>query len=184
MKNCLFFFWLIEYVCQMTFAAVLTIKMVCHEYASAAALIWTLSSQSGDFTVFVYFVIFQYSQLDLLLLVLNFLWSCVVLLLALTTTTTKAQHEMKGWFFLNIIIRQCSAVFQLFAGKDQTLLIRWDTFFILDFCFYIFNGVTRFDLVKKLKNYNNNNKIKLSIKIKSTSRVMVFPVKVLTKICI
>merc|ERR1712066_857230 len=50
---------------------------------------------------------------------------------------------MKSRFFLNVIIRQSSTIFQLFSCKNQTLLIWWDAFFILNFRFDILNGVRR-----------------------------------------
>jgi|TARA_B110000091_G_C13739091_1_gene442493 hypothetical protein len=34
----------------------------------------------------------------------------------------------------------------LFTGKNKTLLIWWDTFFVLDLGFDVFNGIGRFDI--------------------------------------
>lgn len=45
--------------------------------------------------------------------------------------------------FLDVIIRQSTSIFELFAGKYQTLLIGWDTFFVLYFGFNIFDCVRR-----------------------------------------
>ena len=33
---------------------------------------------------------------------------------------------------LNIVIRECAAIFELFAGEDQTLLIRRDALLVLN----------------------------------------------------
>jgi len=41
--------------------------------------------------------------------------------------TTQTQDKMKGGFLLNVVVTQSSTIFKLFSGKDQTLLIRWDT---------------------------------------------------------
>lgn len=38
---------------------------------------------------------------------------------------------MKSRFFLDIIVSQSPAIFKLLARKYQTLLIRWDPFFVL-----------------------------------------------------
>jgi hypothetical protein len=37
-------------------------------------------------------------------------------------------------------------IFELLARKDQTLLIRWDAFLVLDFGLDIFNRVRRLDI--------------------------------------
>jgi len=53
---------------------------------------------------------------------------------------------MKSGFFLDVVVRESSSVFELFSGKDESLLIWRDTFFILDFGFDIFNWVRRFNI--------------------------------------
>merc|ERR1719221_493451 len=64
----------------------------------------------------------------------------------LDDATTKPEYEVQCGLFLNVVIAQCPAIFQLFAGKDQTLLIRGDAFFVLDFCLHIIDGVGRFNI--------------------------------------
>lgn len=56
-------------------------------------------------------------------------------------TTTKTKDKVECGFFLDIVIRECSAVLELFSGKDEPLLVRWDTLFILDFAFNVVNGI-------------------------------------------
>jgi len=53
---------------------------------------------------------------------------------------------MKSRFFLNVIVRKGSSIFQLFSSKDKSLLIWWNSFFILNFSFYSINGVTWFNI--------------------------------------
>jgi hypothetical protein len=48
---------------------------------------------------------------------------------------------MKGRFFLDVIVGQCPSIFQLLSCKDKPLLIRGNTFFVLDLCFNILDGV-------------------------------------------
>lgn len=48
---------------------------------------------------------------------------------------------MESGFLLNVVISQSPAVFQLLPGKDQPLLVWWNTFFVLKFCLDIINGV-------------------------------------------
>merc|ERR1719334_3140522 len=50
---------------------------------------------------------------------------------------TESQDKMEGRFLLDVVVAQCTAVFQLFASEDETLLIWWDTFFVLDLRFHI-----------------------------------------------
>ena len=47
---------------------------------------------------------------------------------------------------LNVVITQSTTIFQLFSSENKSLLIRRDTFFVLDFCFHIFNSIRWFDL--------------------------------------
>lgn len=56
-------------------------------------------------------------------------------------TATKSEDEVKCRFFLDIVIRECSAVLKLLSGKYEPLLVWWDTFFILDFAFNVVDGI-------------------------------------------
>merc|ERR1712086_394411 len=47
--------------------------------------------------------------------------------------SAKAQDEMQGAFLLNVVVGQRAAILELLAGKDQTLLIWRNAFFILNF---------------------------------------------------
>merc|ERR1719443_2089559 len=53
---------------------------------------------------------------------------------------------MKSGLFLDVVIRQSTAIFELLAGEDQALLIRRDTLFVLDFGFDVINGVAGLDV--------------------------------------
>jgi len=46
--------------------------------------------------------------------------------------------------FLDVVVWEGSSVFKLFTGKDESLLIWRDSFFVLDFSFYVLNGVWGF----------------------------------------
>ena len=48
----------------------------------------------------------------------------VRLLLALLGTTTKTEDQVKSRLLLDVVIVEGAAVFELLAGKDQTLLVR------------------------------------------------------------
>jgi hypothetical protein len=49
-------------------------------------------------------------------------------------------------YLLNIIVRQRPTIFELFAGEDQPLLVRWDAFLVLDLALDIVDCVRGLDL--------------------------------------
>ena len=55
--------------------------------------------------------------------------------------TSKAQHQVKGGFLLDVIIGKCPSVLQLLASEDQALLVRRDAFLVLDLSLHIIDGV-------------------------------------------
>lgn len=61
---------------------------------------------------------------------LDLLRGRIHLLLALLGAASKAQDEMESGFFLDIVVGKGAAVFELFAGEDQALLVRGDAFFV------------------------------------------------------
>lgn len=53
---------------------------------------------------------------------------------------------MEGGLFLDVIVAQGAAVFELFAGEDEALLIRGNTLLVLDLALDIVNGIAGLDL--------------------------------------
>ena len=51
----------------------------------------------------------------------------VGLLLALLSTTTEAENEVKGRFLLDVVVVKSATILKLLASKDQALLIRWNS---------------------------------------------------------
>ena len=98
-----------------------------HEDPSPTVGTWALSSQSLDLPAVVDLVELENGQLNLLFLVLDFLGGGVVLLLAFLATTPQPQDKVKGRLFLDVVVGESAAIFELLPGKDQTLLVRWDT---------------------------------------------------------
>jgi hypothetical protein len=61
-------------------------------------------------------------------------------------TTSKSEDQVKSGFLLNVVVRKGSAVFELFASEDESLLIGRDSFLVLDLCLDVLNGVGWFDI--------------------------------------
>jgi hypothetical protein len=55
--------------------------------------------------------------------------------------SSKSQDQMESGFFLNIVVREGSSVFQLLSGEDESLLIWGDSFLVLDLSLHVLNGV-------------------------------------------
>ena len=68
--------------------------------------------------------------------------------------------QVEGRFLLDVVVSQGAAIFQLLSREDQTLLIRRDTFLVLDLLHNVFDRVRAVDIE------------------------IVLSVRVLTKICI
>ena len=53
---------------------------------------------------------------------------------------------MKGGLLLDVVITQSTAVLKLLTSEDKTLLIRRNTFLVLNLGLYVVNGVGGFDI--------------------------------------
>jgi len=56
-------------------------------------------------------------------------------------TTSESEDQVEGGFFLDVVVSKSSAFIQLFTSEDESLLVWWDTFFVLDLGFDILDGV-------------------------------------------
>jgi len=61
-------------------------------------------------------------------------------------TTAKSEHEMEGGLLLDVVIRESTAVLELLAGEDETLLVGRDTLLVLDLSLDVVDGVGWLDL--------------------------------------
>merc|ERR1712096_488806 len=55
--------------------------------------------------------------------------------------SAQAQDQMERRLLLDIVVRKCATVFQLFACENQALLVRRDTLLILNLCLDVVDGV-------------------------------------------
>ncbi len=56
-----------------------------------------------------------------------------------SVATTKAENQVEGGLFLDVVVGKSAAVFELLAGEDESLLIWGDAFLVLDFGLDILN---------------------------------------------
>ena len=61
-------------------------------------------------------------------------------------TTSESEDQVKSGLLLDVVIGEGSAVFQLLSSEDESLLIRGDTFLVLNLGLDVLNGVCAFDL--------------------------------------
>merc|ERR1712098_854797 len=129
---CSFILRFVEDIGEAALATVLPVEVRSHEDASPTLLCRTLTAQPVDLPVVIHLVVLEHSEFNFAVLVLDLLGGGVILLLPLLATSAKPQHQVEGGFFLDVIIRKSSAIFQLFTSKYQTLLIWRNALLVLD----------------------------------------------------
>ena len=58
-------------------------------------------------------------------------------------TTTETKNQVESRLLLDVVVGEGAAVFKLFASKDKTLLVRGNTFLVLDLLLHGLDGVRR-----------------------------------------
>ena len=61
---------------------------------------------------------------------LDLLWRGVHLLLTLLGAAAQTKDEMEGRLFLDVVVGEGAAVFELLAGEDESLLVGRDAFLV------------------------------------------------------
>jgi hypothetical protein len=51
---------------------------------------------------------------------------------------------VESGFLLDVVVGESASVFELLSSEDKSLLVRRNTFLILNLSLYIFNGIGRF----------------------------------------
>jgi hypothetical protein len=64
----------------------------------------------------------------------------------LAVPPTQPQDQVKGGFLLDVVVAEGSSVLELFAGKDQSLLVRGNSLLVLDLGLDVVDGVGGFDV--------------------------------------
>merc|ERR1719300_209779 len=137
------FLVLAKLLSQVTLSAVKTIMVNGHTNSRSAVV--AVLPKIFDVTA-TNIVILKNCHGHFLMFMFDFLRCVVVLFLLLLTTTAKPKHQMEGRLFLDVVVRQSSAIFKLFPCKDQPLLLWRNTFLVLNFRFYVGNCVVWLDI--------------------------------------
>jgi len=59
----------------------------------------------------------------------------------LDDASSQAKHQVKSGFLLDVVVGKGAAIFELLSGEDQSLLVRRDSFLVLDLSLDIFDSV-------------------------------------------
>ena len=58
-----------------------------------------------------------------------------------SATTSESEDQVEGGLLLNVVVRESSAILELFSSEDESLLIGRDTFLVLDLGLDVFNSI-------------------------------------------
>jgi hypothetical protein len=61
-------------------------------------------------------------------------------------TATKTEDEMESRLLLDVVVGEGSAVFELFTGENQTLLVRRNALLILNLALDVVDGIAGLNL--------------------------------------
>jgi len=62
------------------------------------------------------------------------------------TTTSKSENKVESRFFLDVVIGKSASIFELFSSEDESLLIRRNSFLILDLSLHVIDGIGGLDV--------------------------------------
>ena len=61
-------------------------------------------------------------------------------------SSSESEDKMEGGFLLDVVVGEGSSILELLTGEDKSLLIRWDSFLVLDLGLDILNSVCWLDI--------------------------------------
>jgi len=103
-------------------------------------------TKTNDLVVSLNTVVLEGGKRDVLVLSLDLLGLGVNLLLPLLSSSTETKYKVKCGFLLDVVIGKSASVLELLSGENETLLIRGNSFLILDLSLHIVNGVRRLNI--------------------------------------
>jgi hypothetical protein len=102
--------------------------------------------KASDLTITFHSVVLQALQRNSLVGTLDLFGLGVDLLLTLLTSSAKTKDQVECGLLLDIVIAQGTTIFQLLSSKDETLLIRRNSFLVLDLGLDIIDTVRWLDV--------------------------------------
>ncbi|KAG6556714.1 hypothetical protein Mapa_001657 [Marchantia paleacea] len=61
-------------------------------------------------------------------------------------TSPQTKHQMESGLLLDVVVRKSTAIFELLTREDQPLLVRGNSFLVLNLSLHVINGVGTFHL--------------------------------------
>ena len=130
----------------MALSTVLSVLVPSHEDTSATLWSWTLTSKTLKTTVCIDLVVLENGHLGLLALVLDLLWSSVLLLLPLLGTSSQTKHQVKSRLLLDVVVGKSATVLELLSSEDETLLVGGNALLVLDLGLDVIDGIAGLNL--------------------------------------
>jgi len=98
----------------------------------------------------------------------------------LKTTTTKTKNKVKSALLLDVVVSKSVTVLKLLASENETLLIRRNTFLVLNLSLHVIDGISRLNLKsdgftsKSLNENLHGYKVSLSLSSKKRCKALSF----------
>merc|ERR1712173_446410 len=61
-------------------------------------------------------------------------------------SSSQSKHQVQRRLLLDVVIRQSPSILQLLSSEDQSLLLRWDSLFILNLGLHVLDGIIWFHI--------------------------------------
>lgn len=91
-------------ISKPTLSTIVSIKVISHESSGATLSVRALLPQPLDLSRIIDLVKLQHAKLHLLMLVLDFLWLGVGLLLTLLSATAETEDKVESGFLLDVVV--------------------------------------------------------------------------------
>merc|ERR1711971_333641 len=65
---------------------------------------------------------------------------------SILVSSTKTQDQVKSGLLLDVVITEGTSILELLPGKDETLLVRRNSFLVLDLGLYVVDGIGWFHI--------------------------------------
>ena len=126
------------------FSTVVTVSVLSHEASNPCNR--GILSESHNLTISLNSVVLEGLERDVLTPALDLLGLGENLLFSLLSSSTKTENKVKSGLLLDVVVRKSAAILELLSSENKTLLIRRDSFLILDLSLYVVDGVGRLNI--------------------------------------